>query len=149
MKLKKLSQLIIIALLVVLCGCITKKVIPFSIISEGGKVEIDIEIADDPKERSKGLMYRKSLPQNSGMLFIFENERNVSFWMKNTLIPLDMIFIAENGTITEIKQNIQPCESDPCESYPSNEPTKYVLEVNANFSKENNIQVGDKLEWNN
>jgi hypothetical protein len=81
------------------------------------------------------------------MLFIFEDERILSFWMKNTQIPLDMIFASANGTITEIKYDVEPCLTDPCPTYPSEHPNKYVLEVNAGFSDENHIQVGDRLNF--
>jgi uncharacterized protein len=110
-------------------------------------IPVYIEIADDPQERNRGLMFRKSLESNSGMLFVFEDTANRSFWMKNTLIPLDMIFIDNNLRIVDIKQNVQPClHENPCPSYPSIKPAKYVLEVNAGFVQQNNIKVGDRLE---
>lgn len=106
---------------------------------------IFIEIADDPFEQSKGLMYRSSLDWNNGMLFAFENEEIRSFWMKNTLIPLDMIFIDKGLKIIDIIENAQPCKTNNCPSYVSNQPAKYVLEVNAGYVKENKISVGDTI----
>ena len=117
-----------------------------TVITQNGDVRVYVEVADTVEERQEGLMYREKLAKNSGMLFIFENERILSFWMKNTQIPLDMIFISANGTITEIKHYVQPCLTDPCPTYPSEYPNKYVLEVNAGFSEENDIQVGDRLD---
>ncbi len=126
-------------LIIFLSGCVNKNV---EIFTNEGVVKVNVEVANNDVEISKGLMYRDKLGKYNGMLFVFNEERYVSFWMKNTLIPLDMIFISANGTINEIKQDIQPCV-DECEIYPSLHPSKYVLEVNANFSKENNISVGD------
>lgn len=109
-----------------------------------GLVKINVEIADDDSERAKGLMFREILNENSGMLFIFDNEENRTFWMKNTLIPLDIIFIGENFEIVDIKYAL-PCETEPCALYKSVRPSKYVLEVNANFSAGNGISIGDKV----
>lgn len=108
-------------------------------------IEISIEIADDEPERASGLMFRQNLGERDGMLFVFEQEQPVSFWMKNTLIPLDMIFVDENFTITEIKKDVQPCKEEPCPSYPSKENAKYVVEVNSGFSEKNNIQTGERI----
>jgi uncharacterized membrane protein (UPF0127 family) len=136
--------LFILMLLVFLCGCIKEPKV--TIFTSSSKVEIKVEIADTPEKRQFGLMFREKLERNSGMLFVFEEEQYVTFWMKNTRIPLDMIFISENGTINEIKENVQPCEKDPCPTYPSKFPTKYVLEVNSGFCRQNNIKVGDKVK---
>lgn len=112
-----------------------------------GALPVYIDVADDPQERNRGLMFRKSLDYNSGMLFIFHDTANRSFWMKNTFIPLDMIFIDNDLRIVDIKKNVQPCvQENPCPSYPSTGPAKYVLEVNAGFTEQNNIKVGDRLE---
>ncbi|MEM5799211.1 MAG: DUF192 domain-containing protein [Candidatus Aenigmatarchaeota archaeon] len=129
------------SLLIFLSGCIQKNIEIYT--SDGRIVKVNAEVADDNEERARGLMFRKNLPQNNGMLFVFDEEINITFWMKNTLIPLDMIFISSNGSINEIKENIQPCYEDPCPIYPSLYPSKYILEVNANFSKKNNIKVSD------
>lgn len=109
--------------------------------------KIIIEIADSEEERSKGLMFRTSLKENAGMLFIFDQPSIQAFWMKNTLIPLDMIFIDENKRIADIA-TAQPCTLDPCPVYKSTRQVIYVLEVNAGFAERNNIDVGDKVEIN-
>jgi hypothetical protein len=85
-------------------------------------------------------MNREYLEEDSGMLFIFTEEEKKSFWMKNTLIPLDIIFISENYLINDI-YSVQPCETDECELYSAN--AKYVLEVDEGYCEENNINVGD------
>ena len=92
-------------------------------------------------------MFRESLPENSGMLFIFPDSSPRSFWMKNTLIPLDMIWIDESKKIVGITENVQPCKADPCPSYPSGKPVKYVLEVNAGFAERKGIKENDSVEF--
>lgn len=106
------------------------------------ELNIPIEIADTEEERTQGLMDRESL--EGGMLFIFEEENYLNFWMKNTLIPLDIIFLDKNYKILNI-QNAVPCKEEPCELYPSAGKAKYVLEVNAGFAQEENLIVGEKL----
>ncbi len=108
------------------------------------KAKIDIEIADDEYQRELGLMNRKSMQENQGMLFIFPFERFQSFWMRNTFISLDMIFVDANKTIVTIHKNTQVLSD---QSYPSSKPAKYVVEVVAGFTDKHNIQVGDKLDW--
>jgi uncharacterized membrane protein (UPF0127 family) len=93
-------------------------------------------------------MGRKSLPEYSGMLFVFPDENYRSFWMKNTLIPLDMMFIAANGTVLEIRRNVQPCSKDPCETYRSVQKSMFVLEVNAGFSRQHGIGEGSRADLN-
>ena len=105
---------------------------------------INIELAKTDEQKTKGLMFRETLKENQGMLFIFEEEKQRSFWMKNTLIPLDIIFIDSNFNIINIEEAV-PCEEDPCQSYKSLKPAKYVLEINKGVSKQNNIQPGEKI----
>lgn len=104
-----------------------------------------IEIADTPIERQTGLMYRTNLPINTGMLFIFDKPEIHSFWMKNTLIPLDIIWISEDNKIIHIEHNTQPCEAGPCEPYTIDSKAKYVLEINADLSKSYGFKEGDEL----
>jgi len=143
-------SLITILIVFIISGCtsdpITTSQSILTIRTESGKVNINVEISDTGQKIQQGLMYRESLDEDSGMLFIFQNEKPVSFWMKNTKIPLDMMFVSADGIINEIKVNVQPCLSDPCTTYPSKHPTKYVIEVNAGFSEKSNIQVGDRLD---
>jgi YVTN family beta-propeller protein len=104
-----------------------------------------VEVPDEPEEWGRGLMFRNHLPSNAGMLFAFSSEESQAFWMKNTIIPLDMIFVDDNSEIVDIIENVPPCEQDPCPLYPSEEPAQYVLEVNAGFVQQNAVQVGDRL----
>jgi len=112
--------------------------------SAGQEVHIYVEIADEWPELQKGLMYRESLPEDEGMLFIFSSSGNYPFWMKNTLIPQDAIYISENGTIVDIIQ-MEPCIADPCPSYPPDADALYVLEVNKGFSERHGISEGDRM----
>jgi uncharacterized membrane protein (UPF0127 family) len=104
------------------------------------------EIADNDKARSRGLMYRKYLPPENGMLFVFDIEDFHSFWMKNTLIPLDIIWLDKDFRIVYFYQNVPPCKSDPCASYAPLLKAKYVLEVNSGFIKNVGLKLDDKLK---
>jgi len=106
---------------------------------------ITLEIAKTIKERENGLMFRKELENNSGMLFIFDKQKNHSFWMKNTLIPLDLIGLDKNFIITDIVENFQPCDKDPCDTKIIKN-SLYVLEINAGVSKLINLKIGNKGE---
>lgn len=112
--------------------------------ANGSILQISAEIADSPEERMIGLMNRESLERDSGMLFFFEDEEYRTFWMKNTLIPLDIVYIAGDGSIVDIAYAV-PCEADPCPVYPSSAPAMYVLEVNAGYTAENGFGIGDKV----
>jgi len=105
---------------------------------------ISVEIADTPEKRQQGLMYRKTMKDNEGMLFIFETEDFRTFWMKNTLIPLDMVWMDPNYKVIYITKDAQPCVFDPCEMYVA--PAKYVLELKGGWSDRNNLQVGDSIQ---
>jgi uncharacterized membrane protein (UPF0127 family) len=107
-------------------------------------IEVIVEIADDIDEQALGLMYRTAMEENHGMLFVFSDEKQRVFWMKNTKIPLDIIFVDTNGIIVDIKENFEPCIVSDCEKYYS-KPALYALEVNAGFVAEYEITVGDIL----
>jgi uncharacterized protein len=107
--------------------------------------EFAVEIADNPLARARGLMWRESLPADSGMLFVFTDEAKRSFWMKNTLIPLDLIFVSASGKIVDIKNNFAPCPGGPCESYVSAAPAKYVLEINAGQTAVKGLKIGEQM----
>ncbi len=117
-----------------------------TILTEKNNITFDVEIADTEIKRTIGLMNRTSLPEKSGMLFIFGSENTVSFWMKNTLIELDMIFISAGKKIVNIKRDAQPCKTLDCETYKSEKPVKYVLEINGGLAEKLGIKEGDKLE---
>jgi len=103
-----------------------------------------VELAETLEERQQGLMYRTELQESGGMLFIFPEEGEYGFWMKNTLIPLELIYMNESFGVVEIAQ-LQPCKNDPCNSYLPVQAATYVLEVNEGFAGRHNISVGSKL----
>jgi uncharacterized membrane protein (UPF0127 family) len=105
---------------------------------------VSLEIADNDSSRERGLMFRKSLPESSGMLFIFPEEGIYSFWMKNTLISLDMVWLDKDLKVVYVKSFAPPCESYYCPSYDPEVTAKYVLEVSAGFTELNRIRVNDK-----
>jgi uncharacterized membrane protein (UPF0127 family) len=108
------------------------------------KIKIDLEIADNEYERQLGLMNRKSMEENQGMLFIFQFERMQSFWMRNTLIPLDILFINKEKEIVTIHKNTRILSA---QSYPSTAPAIYVVELVGGFTDKHNIVIGDKIFW--
>jgi len=112
--------------------------------SSGKEVEVRVEIADDPSEQERGLMYRTALAEDRGMLFVFPDEERLSFWMKNTLIPLSIAYIDSEGRIVDI-QDMKPLDDDP-PHYVSAEPAQYALEVNQGFFEERGVKVGDRAE---
>ena len=113
---------------------------------KGAMLSVEVEIARKPAERSLGLMFRKSLAADKGMLFIFEKENKQTFIMKNTFIPLDMIFIGSDMRIAGWVENAKPLSS---EQFSIARPSQYVLEVNAFFCRDNGIAVGDEVTFKN
>ena len=146
---KFLQVFLFVFLLIFLSNCAKRVDDSKQIFIDNGKstIKVNVEIADDNQERMNGLMFREHLNENSGMLFVFENEGQQIFWMKNTLIPLDMIFINKNFKIVDIKYAV-PCDKNPCKLYESSNPAKYVLEVNGNFTNRNYIEVGNLIILN-
>jgi uncharacterized membrane protein (UPF0127 family) len=110
--------------------------------SAGERLEVPVEIAATDAERERGLMGRTALAQDAGMLFVFDQEQQLSFWMKDTLIPLSIAYIDTGGRIVDI-QDMQPLDETP---HPSTEPARYALEVNQGFFAARGIQIGDRVE---
>jgi hypothetical protein len=102
-----------------------------------------VKIVDNAAERERGLMGVKKLEKNRGMFFIFDEQGIYPFWMKNTLIPLDIIWIDKDNKIVFIKEDAQPCEDNNCPFINTEIEAKYVLEINAGISKEIDLKVGD------
>jgi uncharacterized protein len=112
------------------------------IASKTGVHMFSVEIADNDAEREKGLMYRKELPEGRGMLFDFHREQDVSFWMQNTYIPLDMLFIRADGSILRIAENTEPLST---RLIPSGGPVRAVLEVIGGTTRKLGIAPGDRV----
>jgi uncharacterized membrane protein (UPF0127 family) len=102
----------------------------------------EVEIADNEDERAEGLMYRQAMADNAGMLFLYPSARPVEFWMKNTVLSLDIVFVRADGTIARIAANTTPMSED---LIPSGEPVLAVLEVKAGIMRELGINPGDRL----
>jgi len=131
-------KVLLIFFSILLAGCQSSDQVCFESIC------IDVEIADTSEERAKGLMHRESMPEDQGMLFIFDTQKIYPFWMKNTLIPLDMIWVDMEQTIVHIESAI-PCV-DTCPSYTPSAKALYVVETVQGFTAKHEIKVGDKVE---
>jgi len=108
-----------------------------------GMARFRVEVADDVQERATGLMYRESMPSQAGMLFVYERPQSVAFWMENTLIPLDMIFADETGTVTRIHENAIPRDRTPI---PGGDNIQFVLEINGGMAETLGITVGSQIQ---
>lgn len=111
---------------------------------EGDPVLITVEVADTPEQHGFGLMFRESLPEDSGMAFIFFGDQTGGFWMKNTLIPLSIAFFDIDGTIVRIL-DMEPCKADPCKIYDPHATYRGALEVNQGAFDEWGITEGDTI----
>ncbi len=138
----KRSLILIFASIVLLCGC------------GPGMKEVcfkencfNAELAVTPKERARGLMFREELDADRGMLFIFDSEGIHPFWMKNTLIPLDIIWMDKDKEVVFIKRAAQPCRDGTCPLIHPTKKAKYVLEVNGGTAENIGLNVGDKLSF--
>ena len=112
-----------------------------------GYYTVTADIADSIPKKTKGLMGRKSLPEDKGMLFTFRDNDKPSFWMMNMSIPIDMIWISSDGKVTYIAKDAQPCLVN-CKLYSPDKESKYVLEVASNFTDRHNVKMGTKVEIN-
>ncbi len=107
-----------------------------------GDTGLNTEIADDPEERHIGLMFRESLGEDFGMLFIWPEDTNSGFWMQNTLVPLSIAFVKADGTVIEIEE----MEPETTELHSSPEPFRYAIEANIEWFEENGVKVGDTVD---
>jgi len=142
MKKSNLTLTIIISLAIIILAFVLisalKKTSPESNICLKGNC-FNVTIADTSEKRERGLMFVDKMLENEGMLFIFEQKGIYPFWMKNTLIPLDIIWLDENQNVVFVKENAQPCKAESCESFVPNATAKYVLEINAGLTNKLNI----------
>jgi uncharacterized protein len=107
------------------------------------KTVIALEVAHTEAERQRGLMYRTSMPERAGMIFLFDRPGIYPFWMKNTRIPLDMFWTDTAGRVVWIAESVPPCTADPCPEYPPKATASYVIETNAGFAKRHQLKIGD------
>lgn len=142
-----LLKKILTILLVFSLGCSNDglgKTLPAYFVDKDGSktVKIKLVVAKTQVDRDKGLMFIKHMPKNKGMLFVFENEKKINFWMKNTYIPLDMIFLDKNKLVVGILENVPILNEKPRSV---NKMSKYVVELNSGMSKKIGIQNGSRL----
>jgi uncharacterized membrane protein (UPF0127 family) len=119
---------------------VTRVELPHAVLPDG--FVIDLELAETQQEVTDGLMYRPSLPVQRGMLFIFGNDRYPAFWMKNTLISLDLVFLDSAGAVVDIAAGVPPCASDPCPTYSPKNPARAVLEIGAGVAAAHGVETG-------
>ena len=142
MQKKMLYSLSVIFVLGMFAGCLSDRQ-PKACF---GDICLKVELARTSQELERGLQYRSSLPRDAGMLFIFPQDVQASFWMKNTLLPLDMIWLDQDAKVVYIQKNAPPCLSENCPVYGPSRPVRYVLEANAGFADAHDIQVGQEAK---
>lgn len=136
---------ILLGVFLVACTPQSDNLQPLTLLSPiGQRIELRVEVADTPEERSHGLMFRTELPEKHGMLFVFEEQKVLSFWMKNTVIPLDILFFDGKGRIVS-QTTMEPCQEDPCPTYASAAAAQYVLEVPSSFAQKYAVGQGWRL----
>lgn len=108
-----------------------------------GQAQFSVEVADDPAERAQGLMFVEQMGTMEGMLFVYDTPQSVSFWMRNTLIPLDMVFVDENGVVRSIHSMAQPLDETPIFG---GEGIQFVLEINGGMAERLGLSVGDEMQ---
>jgi len=135
----------VIAAVVFLAGCVSSGPKDNQVCFESKCFKV--EIVQDDKSRSKGLMFRQSLDADQGMLFVFPKVALYSFWMKNTLIPLDMIWMDHSRRIVHIETDVPPCKEDPCPLYSPKGEALYVLEVNAGQAEKLGLRTGQFADF--
>lgn len=106
-----------------------------------------VETVEGEKDISIGLMYREKLDADEGMLFLFPDEDRHSFWMRNTLIPLDIIWLDKDKKVVFLKEGAEPCKEEICETFKPDKNALYVLEINKGAVKEKGLQVGDAVQF--
>ncbi len=110
---------------------------------------LELELARSNEERARGLMFRTSLASDAGMLFVFESDDIHSFWMKNALIPLDIIWLDADSRVVGFQENVPPCTTPLCPLFSINKPSRLVLETNEGFVAENRFQIGQRVSPQN
>jgi len=140
----RLHSYLISLLLVVITLCLQACASTGSYVTIKGH-DIEVEVVSSQEEQALGLMFRTELAANHGMLFVYNQPAPLSFWMKNTRIPLDILFFDHNLELINVSENTPPCRTPRCPGYPSTAPAQYVLEINAGLSQKWQLVAGEKL----
>lgn len=107
--------------------------------------EFQLEIASTPEQQARGYMFRDRVGRDEGMLFVFPSSDFHSFWMKNCLVSLDILWLSEDLSVVHLEQQVPACKKDPCPSYPSMSKARYVLEIASGGAKKHGLRVGEKV----
>jgi hypothetical protein len=110
------------------------------------QAQLDVQVADDDASRQQGLMGVTTLPENHGMAFVWDTPTDATFWMKDTLIPLSIAFVGQDGRVVAIRE-MTPCTADPCQTYGADAPYATALEANANWFDDHRVVVGDHMTY--
>ncbi len=114
-----------------------------------GPKRVLLELATTETERNRGLMFRSSLDEGRGMLFVFEEPGQPAFWMKNTYLSLDILFLSTEGIVVDLFERLSPCPMEPCPRYAPHSPSRYVLEVAGGFVAHHAVRKGDRIRLEN
>jgi hypothetical protein len=130
-------------LVLALAGCTEAGPVAIVHPTDGSPITVQLEVVSTPAGRERGLMYRTSLAEDHGMLFVFDDDADRSFWMKNTLIPLDMLFLSRDGRVVGIHPDAVPLSTTPLSV---GQPSALVLEVNGGWARRHGVRTGDRVE---
>ena len=114
-----------------------------------GPKRVLLELAETEAERGRGLMFRTRLDEDRGMLFVFPDTGRPAFWMKNTYLALDILFLSSEGVVVDLFERLPPCPMDPCPRYTPHAPSSYVLEVSGGFVDRYAVRKGDRIRFEN
>lgn len=137
---------VMVLMLIALPACRDNRPVAFFSTPDGLQ-RIYLEVAVSEEERSRGLMFRNDLRDDEGMLFVFQGENNHSFWMKNTYMSLDIIFMSGNGVVVDLLEGLPPCGADPCPVYRSHLPSVLALEVKAGVAARIGVRRGGHVRF--
>jgi uncharacterized membrane protein (UPF0127 family) len=129
-----------LALLLVLAAAAPAEAAPSCVVPDGTRLTLELALTD--QEKATGLMHRDSLPADRGMLFVFDTDDILAFWMKNTLMPLDIVWFDASGRVADVHPDAQPCHADPCSKFANRQPARAVLLVNAGFAAAHGLKPG-------
>jgi uncharacterized protein len=139
-----LQRVLLVVSLVALGAAVAARPLPESMV-ELADQRFSVEVAADDASRTRGLMFRDEMPADRGMLFVFEHEQPLAFWMKNTRIPLDILYFDNELRLVSVAADTPPCVTPYCPAYPSARPARYVLELNAGLAARLGVKPGDRL----